>query len=417
MRLTNTFGLVGIVPCIALGITAAISAWNAGPNLVADGSYLLSRAAIFVASQFTPPPVPVVAGSSRLQLALLLDLAATLTVLTLFALAFWARTHPERSRSSMRDNALLVAQLMLALAGELDLAYFLALEAAVMLPRQQALKWLLAIAVTTQIVWLIPAVFGLSPERYFDPLIKHLSNGIMMFAMQFVAFGVGLLIAAERRSRITLTAANAQLHATQQLLADTVRAAERQRIARNLHDAIGHHLTALNLHLDLAQRQADAQSPAADSLSTARGLAQDLLAEVRTAVSQERQDQPVDLKRTLEAMCQGIPAPRVSLAFGENIVIESAVAAHAVFHAIQEALTNAIRHARASRIDVDVRIEGEQLVARVTDDGIGKPPLADGNGLKGIRERLGALGGSLGENTPSRGGFQLCIALPHRNAR
>lgn len=113
------------------------------------------------------------------------------------------------------------------------------------------------------------------------------SDIAQMAVYQLLAFGVGCLGARERRSRQQLALTHAETLATQQLLADATRASERLRIARELHDAVGHQLTALHLHLDLAVRQASEQ---AGPMAAAREMAQRLLAEVRAIVSIERRE-------------------------------------------------------------------------------------------------------------------------------
>ncbi len=412
MRFKNKIGWLGVVPCLMLGLVGFFYAQNAGPGYVADGSRPLAALAVFISSQFTPPPSPVRAGSDRQSLAFELYQAGELLTVALFAIAFWLRTDPERRHSGGRDNVLLALQALLALGGQLTLSYFVLLEAAVMLPLRTALKWLVAISLGGLLVRIACVVFGDVFSPYDDPATQ-LAKGIAMATMQAMALAVGALIAAESRGRVTLAAAHARLLATQQLLGDTVRAAERLRIARDLHDATGHHLTALILHLDLACRH---QAVPDQSLGIARTLAQDLLAEVRTVVGIELQQQPIDLKQALQTLCAGIPAPHIVLAMDEATAIDSPAVAQALFHAIQEAITNTVRHAQASRLEIAIGSSGAALVASIADDGVGKRAAVDGNGLRGIRERVAALGGTLAESIPPGGGFCLQITLP-RQAR
>jgi signal transduction histidine kinase len=123
----------------------------------------------------------------------------------------------------------------------------------------------------------------LTPDERWDTL---LADVLRMAVFQLLVFGVGWLGSAELRSRRRLAQANAELLATRHLLDEAVRASERLRIARELHDAVGHQLTAINLHLELAVRQAGAEAPL--PLGHARELAQRLLAEVRAVVGIER---------------------------------------------------------------------------------------------------------------------------------
>lgn len=225
-----------------------------------------------------------------------------------------------------------------------------------------------------------------------------------------VGFIVARLVLREHRMRRSLATVHAQMLATQSLLAETVRGAERLRIARDLHDAVGHHLTALNLHLDLALRQSRDTAPPA--LHTARDASGALLAQVRHVVSGSRQDQAIDLAEAIRLLGKGIPGLTVSVRVAPAASRYPAPVAHALFRCIQEAVTNALRHAHARRLEIVLFEEDGATVARVLDDGCGKSGLVEGNGLRGIRERLAELGGELHYGPQAGGGFALELRLP-----
>src|SRR6185295_9696641 len=113
------------------------------------------------------------------------------------------------------------------------------------------------------------------------------------------------------RARDDLARANVALIAAQDLLAQQSRVAERLRIARDLHDAVGHHLTALSLQLEVASHKAD--GAAAEHVHQAQSIARLLLADVRAAISAERDAAPLDLRPALERMVAATPGPRVEL--------------------------------------------------------------------------------------------------------
>ncbi|MBI3715898.1 MAG: sensor histidine kinase [Betaproteobacteria bacterium] len=406
MRLENKIGLIGVIPCAAMGAVALVML-NTEPGFNASGSQPLAALARFTAGLFTSPPTLISAGSDRRALTSILYQAGTLLTHVLFAYAFWLRTHPHRIRPEWRNSALLGLQLLLVLAGQLDLSYFIALEVAFLLPLRAALKWLAAVVLGCLLVRLAYAGYLGAPQ--YGNAASILANAVIITVMQLMSFGVGAMIAAENRRRFVLAATHAELLATQQLLHDMTVSSERMRMARDLHDTIGHHLTALNLHLDLASHR---QSEPNESIAIARQVAQNLMSEVRAVVSAQRQDQLIDLRQSLRALCAGIPAPPVTLTFDDGIAIDSPAIAHALFHAVREAVTNALRHARASRIDIAVRADGGELLATVTDNGVGKPDAARGNGLRGILERIAPLSGKLRESVPPGGGFCLQITLP-----
>jgi signal transduction histidine kinase len=189
-----------------------------------------------------------------------------------------------------------------------------------------------------------------------------------------------------------------------------VRDSERLRIARDLHDSVGHHLTALKLHLDLAVRQSSEPVPA--SLRTSSELAGALLAEVRTVVSAERGARRIDLRHALATLCAGIPTPRIALLMDDSFAIASPALAHALFRCAQEAISNAVRHAGAATMTIEIARHGDELTMRVADDGRGSRKAGEGNGLRGMRERLALLGGHLQAGDRQPRGYAIQVTLP-----
>jgi signal transduction histidine kinase len=229
--------------------------------------------------------------------------------------------------------------------------------------------------------------------------------------VHWMAFGLQLCVLftanALRREAETARA----LVQAQAVIASTVRDAERLRISRELHDAWGHELTALGLQLEIASHVGD-PARANDHVLKAKGLASDLLGKVRDVVSTLREADRCDLKRALEALAQSVPAPaiHVDMATGLRVSPEQA---HALMRCAQEAVTNAVRHAKAANLWLQVTAEsdGVRLVAR--DDGSAQPSAsAPGSGLLGMRERVECLGGRLAVRTGAGSGFTVDAWLP-----
>lgn len=221
-------------------------------------------------------------------------------------------------------------------------------------------------------------------------------------AFQSFAVGAALVAVAEAQARKDLACVNAGLLATRDLLAESTRRAERLRISRELHDSLGHRLTALHFELEAAGQGA----------RTA-----ELLAEVREVVAAVRDDSPVDLRRALTTLSRGIASPRVHLDMADDCRIESAAVAHALFRCVQEILTNAVRHADARNVWIDLRRDGEVVILHARDDGWGTARLVPGNGLTGMRERLEEIGGRLSLETASGRGFTVHASAPLAGVR
>lgn len=226
-------------------------------------------------------------------------------------------------------------------------------------------------------------------------------------AFQLLAFLVMQLLGREAGARAALARANAELVSTRELLAESARLGERLRIARELHDAMGHHLAGLSLNLEaLTQRQGP--SP---PLDTARILTRRLFDDVESLVDTLGRDRGVDLSRAVAALAAEIPRPRVHVDTA-GLALEDPERAHALLRCCQEIVTNAVKHADAENLWITLRMRdgNVELVAR--DDGKGATAVGSGQGLDGMRRRLAEMGGAL-ELEPRPGvGFRIRAVMP-----
>jgi signal transduction histidine kinase len=229
----------------------------------------------------------------------------------------------------------------------------------------------------------------------------------------WMSFGLQLcvLVTAQALRREAETAR--ALSQAQAIIASTVRDAERLRISRELHDAWGHELTALGLQLEIASHVTE-PGQAKDHVMQAKGLASALLGKVRDVVSTLREAERCDLRESLEALARSVPTPAIHLDIAPGVRV-SPVQAHALMRCAQEAVTNAVRHAEASNLWLQVTPDGEgvRLVAR--NDGQARPTASTpGSGLLGMRERVESLGGRLAVRSGGDFGFTVDAWLPSR---
>jgi signal transduction histidine kinase len=195
-----------------------------------------------------------------------------------------------------------------------------------------------------------------------------------------------------------------RLAAADELRMENGRLEERLRISRELHDRLGHHLTALKLNLEVAERSPEA-------LSAARKVARSLLAEVREAVAELREPERIDVCGALRTLAVELPAPRVHLNAPESLPLRDA-GALTVLRCAQEMVTNAARHAQAENLWLELTQQGGTLMLSARDDGRGAADPQPGNGLRGMRERLESAGGTLLVRTAPGEGFSLRATLP-----
>jgi two-component system sensor histidine kinase DesK len=398
-----------LLACIMLAAPDLLLAATRGPDAEALASPM-GRLAQLIAAAWTPAPSPLVAGSARRSMQALLMFAGSLLAL----LAFCAGTWRAMRRPAPRRAGALVATLgAIAIGCDTNLGYVVAAQIGFLFPFRRALLWTSVQALLSGAVQLVLVAAPLSRSDH-----RFGIAALLVGAQCALQVGVTALVCAavrEREGRLALALANAELLATQAMLAETVRGSERRRIARDMHDVLGHHLTALKLHLDLALRQPGAHASA--PLRTAGDVAASLLAEIRLLVSRERADVPIDLCGALGLLCARIPVPRIALDMDPAVAIESPAAAHAVFCCIQEAVSNAVRHAGAATMTIRLACDAAgDIVVDIADDGRGSAGAPHGNGLRGIAERVAQFGGELltGDRLPA--GFALRLRLPATGA-
>jgi len=338
--------------------------------------------------------------------------------------------------ASDRGLLLICIALLLAFVG---LMWRLGRRSADAVPVGQRLAWLLlvdglAFGVTPGLPFLVTALAAvLLPARMalgFGFAQVLLNTGIYaapwgsgwldsvgllssMLALHGLAFGLGRMAAAEAEKRRWLQALLAEQLSGEQLLAEQMRYSERMQIARELHDLMGHHLTALNLQLQLGGALLARQDSggAGQALERARGVAAQLLADVRESVSRERSSQRIDLSAALNALAEGIASTRIELALDDAARNLGPRAAHALLRCVQEAVTNSVRHAGARRVRVELRGTGDEVEVSIDDDGRGAPHWVGGNGLSGMTERMAELGGQM-RVTRSSPGFRIELRCP-----
>jgi signal transduction histidine kinase len=269
------------------------------------------------------------------------------------------------------------------------------------LPLGQGLFWLLV-----QNIGMFP-VFLARPEfSVLDAVVQvglYLSLSTLTFITSFVA-------QRQTQAREELRVVNSELRATQLLLAEGERAGERLRISRELHDVVGHHLTALSLNLEVASHLVSGK--ALEHVKQAQSVSKLLLADVRQVVSALRGSDTVDLDRTLRELVASAPAPDIHLNLPDPFKIADARRAQVLVRLTQEILTNTMRHARARNLWLEFSRSKDMVELVARDDGRGSSDVKPGNGLTGMRERLEVFGGSLDIETRPGYGFVVLARLP-----
>lgn len=252
---------------------------------------------------------------------------------------------------------------------------------------------------------------GLWYARTHQPSAVMLSL-VPVTGFQTFAALTGHYAASRERAREHLAQVNAELMATRLLLEESARAGERLKLSRELHDVAGHSLTALKLNLARLARDPTLADREEVRVSTA--LADDLLAQIRQVVGALRAHDGVDLRAAFDALARPMPGVHIGIDIEDGLRVDDIDRAETLLRAAQEAITNALRHGRAGRVDLRLHRVADGLQLVVDNDGLAPVNLLPGNGLTGMRERVEALGGTLAfAPTPPRG-LRLTVTLPER---
>jgi signal transduction histidine kinase len=199
---------------------------------------------------------------------------------------------------------------------------------------------------------------------------------------------------------------------------------ERERIARELHDVIAHHVSTMVVQAGAERRMlGEDQAGTKDVLGTIERVGRGALTEMRRMVAMLRQDPAADLVPQpslsdvpeLVRQMQAAGLPVTLHVRGEPVELPEGIELSA-YRIVQEALTNALKHAQGARADVEVSYDTEALELLVSDDGHGgvTPVGGGGHGLVGMRERVAMYGGSIEAGPRRPTGFAVRVRLPVR---
>ncbi len=218
----------------------------------------------------------------------------------------------------------------------------------------------------------------------------------------------------EEKLREEVEAANRQLREYAAQVEELATTRERNRVAREIHDGVGHYLTVVKTQLDAAAALMPTQpDKAREAVGTAAKLTADALDDVRRSVGALRTDTArPPLPEALHALTKEAGLPVTVRVEGAPRPLPPGIE-HALFRSAQEGLTNIRKHAAASAAEVALDFRAADRVAlAVTDNGRGATHAAGGFGLRGIQERIAVLGGRVESGNQRGGGFRLSIEVP-----
>lgn len=291
--------------------------------------------------------------------------------------------------------------------------YFIVIGKAALLLNQISLLVVVLVALTQQIAFveeikqtplrnalMFPTVLG----RHSVTLIEY----VIYFALSLLlVLFISMLLRSEQESRRQAEQLKLEMDSISMTL-------ERERIARDIHDSLGHALIGLNVQLQVAQKLQDTDPTKSHAaISLARGFAARAVADVRRAVRAVR-DSYFDFPAAVKELVETIEASgncQVNVAL-DWLELPPQVS-HNLFFLIQEGLTNIQRHARATTVDLQLHLS-DQILLRIRDNGIGfsREDTVPGFGIRGMEERVASLGGQVTIATASGEGTDISITIP-----
>ncbi|WP_237047689.1 sensor histidine kinase [Lentzea guizhouensis] len=254
-----------------------------------------------------------------------------------------------------------------------------------------------------------------------DPVLARVLYGLEFNIFFFVfAYVVGEMAWTAARRQAQLEFQADELRRSQEQNVRGAIAAERMRIARDLHDVVAHHVSVMGIQAGAARRVLDSDPVLArDALQTVEKTARTAISELRGLLGVLRADAESDFQAApglddLPELLETARSAGLEVShgvYGDPREVPSAVAVSA-YRVVQEALTNVVKHSGASHVDVRMRFLDSALELEVADDGRGRSTGESGFGLVGMRERVAVHGGTLEAGPRRSSGYLVRASLP-----
>lgn len=294
--------------------------------------------------------------------------------------------------------------------------FILSAEATTLQPGKKSYYWIaLFILITGGFLFYLG---GIEAILYNLPVY---AGGYIFFGAFSTAAARAEAARAETQSLLEdLSAAHTKLQAYAAQAEELAVAEERNRLAREMHDTLGHRLTVAIVQLEGAGRLVEKEPQRAqEMLATVKEQMRAALSELRGTVATLREPLQADTSITnaLQALgksYENATGIEVSMAFAHNIPSLPNEYRVAIYRAAQEGLTNVQRHAEATQVKMSLLLNNVEIDLTLQDNGKGLPENADklGFGLRGIQERAAQLNGRMRLETNPEGGAQICLCLP-----
>lgn len=271
-------------------------------------------------------------------------------------------------------------------------------------------------------LWLVVFHFATYLAASFNFQKSYSWTGLLLYAAAVLILFLFRNISIERKKaqclNVELKDANAKLKEYSEKMQKIAVVEERTKIAQELHDSIGHGLVALGMNLEFAESMISEDSGKAEAgVRRAHEQSQKCMVDLRKAVSALKNDtlaQPASLQALLNNLFCQFQQERVhfNLSFDPRIEKESMSVRDCLYKLVREAVTNGVRHGKASLFTIRISKDETMIAASVKDNGTGCVNFVKSDGLIGIEKRVASLGGNINFSTEPNDGFYISIEIP-----
>lgn len=250
-------------------------------------------------------------------------------------------------------------------------------------------------------------------------LVDFFTNTLIYFAIVFVLYLLKKIF-LERMEVIRLNeklkSANKRLRESILEIENLTISKERNRIAQEIHDSIGHSLTGLIMHLEFLQKIHNCNdNKTSEIISRSLNISRDSMSELRKAVYALKEENSLeDFKKSIENMISLIRVEgiNINLTFNGNVNNLEIELKNIIYKMLKEIITNSLKHGKANDINVEFSISNTSTMIKVIDNGVGCDKIKKGTGLTGIENRVFALGGLVDYKSKNNKGFYIKIVIP-----
>lgn len=347
----------------------------------------------------------VICYLSLVNLVINTEFYLKLSSFVIFYLSFAWIVFSNSNKKSLQNRLLLSLEIMTVLIlislDKYNVAAILLVLIATQLPPMFTRKQAVLLMFSLSIVHLYIVFDGNFVSAFFQIVIY--------FMLQIFGFSAIETILREANAKEELAAINQELLATRFMLKASSQKQERLRISRDLHDVIGHQLTALSLNLEVAKHKVDEEFK--PLLQENLKLAKTLLTDVRQVVKEMRDEEQIDLETSLENLFEHLPNCQFTL--DANADIHSLQLKQQLLFCLQEGISNALRHGKANQFTFVSNKNDNILQIELSDNGVGcteDKSILFGSGLTGMNERLSDFSGKI-SLVPNESGCTLKIQV------